>query len=277
MLLTNAAGEERWIETTYSSIRDDAGAVTYVVAVLRDIHERKLLEERLHQTEKLASLGQLVAGIAHEIKNPLAIILSSLDVIQSPRHSPDQQREAAGFIREEIRRIDDRLRAFLAFARPRAIEPRPFDLPALLQRRVERIAGLFPAVAITIDTAPNAATMRGDEEQLDQVLTNLLMNAGEAAGGSGAILLRTRRLGDTILLDIEDSGPGVPEEFHARVFDPFFTTKSDGTGLGLSICYQIILAHGGTISVGRARTLSGACFSVRIPLAEGRAAVPAAP
>ncbi len=265
MMLTNAAGEERWVETTYSPVLDSEGKVEYVIGILRDVHERKLLEERLNQAEKLASLGQLVAGIAHEIKNPLAIIGSSMDVLDNPSRPESQRRDAARFIREEVRRIDDRLRAFLAFARPGNPQPRPVLLSGLLARRAAACEALFPHIRLRLEISQPEPLVMADEDQLQQVLTNLILNAGEAMEGPGEIILRARQQGDSAVLEVEDTGPGIPPEHLARVFDPFFTTKADGTGLGLSICYQIILAHRGTISISSGKGGRGACFAVRLP------------
>lgn len=269
MLLTNAAGEERWVETMYSAVKNDSGEVEYVIGVLRDVHERKLLEERLNQSEKLASLGQLVAGIAHEIKNPLAIILTSLDIVENEKRPVEQRREAAAFLREEIQRLDSRLRAFLAFARPRTPQFKPMVLSSLVRRRVASIAPLYPDLELTADVQQPEPILMGDEEQINQVLTNLVLNAAEAIDGRGSIRVTARQQGDNAVLEVEDDGPGIPEEYRARIFDPFFTTRSGGTGLGLSICYQIVLSHNGTISVARPTDGKGACFAVRLPIRMG--------
>lgn len=266
MLLRNAAGEERWIETTYSPVRGPSGEVEFVVGILRDVHDRKLLEEKLNQTEKLASLGQLVAGIAHEIKNPLAIILTSLDVIENQARPEEHRREASQFLREEIRRIDERLRAFLAFARPRQLRREPVVLAGIVRKHAALMGPLFPRIDIRVENPRSEPIIMGDGEQLQQVLTNLVLNAGEAIEGHGTITLRTRQSGDTAIIDVEDDGPGIPADHMARIFDPFFTTKPNGTGLGLSICYQIILAHRGTISVSRGKNGGGTLFSIRLPM-----------
>ncbi len=271
MLINDSTGHPRWVETTYSSIHSERGEVDFVIGVLRDVHERKHLEERLNQTEKLASLGQLVAGIAHEIKNPLAIILSSLDIIENPQRSDDQRSEATTFIREEIKRLDERLREFLSFARPRELTAAPMPINELLREQVERIGPLFPELKLELDLLEESPVAGADREQIQQVITNLLLNAGDAVEGSGTIALRSRYDEGHAVLEIEDSGPGIAKEYAARVFDPFFTTKTKGTGLGLSICYQIVLAHHGTLSISNGNQLGGACFTIRLPRASGNA------
>lgn len=267
MLLTNAAGEERWIETTYSPLKNERGEVEYVIGILRDVHERKALEERLHQTEKLASLGQLVAGIAHEIKNPLAIITSSLDVIENGDRSAADRAEAGRFARDEVHRIDERVRAFLAFARPRALAPRPMLLSGLVERRLSALRTLYPQVEFKLAVVPPDPVAMADEEQILQVFTNLVLNAAEAMNGEGRVTIRTRQQGNWSVLEVEDTGPGIKPTIVSRIFDPFFTTKCNGTGLGLSVCYQIVLAHRGTIGVSPGCGGVGTCFSVRLPVA----------
>ena len=267
MLLTNSAGQERWIETTYSPVLNAEGEVEYVIGILRDVHDRKLLEERLRQTEKLATLGRLIAGVAHEIRNPLAIIQSSLDIIENPARPAEQREEAGCFLRAEVRRLDERLRAFLAFARPRDIRLAPMVLAGLARDRAASLAVIFPGIKFHLEASTPEPIIMADAEALNQVLSNFVMNAGEALEGPGNITIRTRQQGDFALLEVEDDGPGVPADHAARVFDPFFTTKPEGTGLGLSICYQITLAHRGSISIARGRNGRGACFTLRLPMA----------
>lgn len=267
MLVTNSDGQERWIETTYSPVLDSRGDVEYVVGILRDVHDRKLLEERLYQSEKLASLGHLTAGIAHEIKNPLAILLSSLDVLQNPDRRPEDREQAGAFMREEIKRLDERIKSFLNFARPKAFRPVSLVLSSLIRRRIDVLQGVLSRITLITEFTSPDPIIAGDEMQLDQLLTNLIFNASDAMEGEGEVVIRASQKADTAILEVEDSGPGVPEENICQIFDPFYTTRADGTGLGLSICYQIVLAHRGTISVTKPKNGIGACFSIRFPMA----------
>ncbi len=267
MLLTNSAGEERWIETTYSAVRNDRGEVEYVIGVLRDVHERKLLEERLGQSEKLASLGQLVAGIAHEIKNPLAVLFSALDVMGSQERSGREKAEAMDLMRAEIRGLEERLTQFLDFAKPRHLALRPMTLSRPLHLRTAAVEAVYPELEIQLEAGTPEPLIMGDEEQLQQVIMNLLLNAAEAMEGRGRVLIRTRAEGPYALIEVEDTGPGIPPEHLHKVFDPFFTTKPRGTGLGLSVSYQIVLAHRGTISIKPGPGNHGTRFTIRLPMA----------
>ena len=267
MLCTNEGGEDRWVETTYSPVKNDKGQVEFVIGVMRDINERKILEERLSQTEKLAALGQLTAGIAHEIKNPLGIMLASCEILTDPSRPREMQMEAAQYIKEEVQRLDARLRSFLAFARPQPLHPEPFVLNGLVRRTLTTFQAARPQIEISLELESPEVIVHFDMDQLQQVLTNLLLNASDAMDGQGKIRLITRSTKDgEVFLEVHDTGPGIPETHRKRIFDPFFTTKAHGTGLGLSISHRIITAHGGAFSVKRSR-LGGARFIIQLPLA----------
>jgi len=265
MLCRNDEGEQRWVETRYSPVRNDRGEVEYVIGILRDVHDRKVLEARLHQTEKLASLGELTAGIAHEIKNPLGVLLSAVELILDDRRPRAMQLEAAEFIKEEVQRLDSRLRAFLAFARPGPRQCEPVVLNSVARKAVRGLAGARPDLSIELDLETPEVIVHVDPDQMHQVVTNLLHNAAEAIGGGGAILVRTRSGSESVDLEVHDSGPGVPPADRSRIFNPFVTTKADGTGLGLSIVSQILNAHCSTIQVDDSPSLGGARFRVRLP------------
>jgi PAS domain S-box-containing protein len=265
MLATTASGAERWIETSYSPVRGADGEVEFVIGILRDVHERKRLEMRLREAEKLASLGQLTAGIAHEIKNPLGIILSSVELILDESRPREIQREAAEYIREEVKRLDSRIRAFLGFARPSPARPEPTVLNGLVRRTAESFRKAFPGIHLDFDLQTPEFIVMVDPDQIQQVLANLVLNAVDAGGQDLRMLLATRCNGDEIRLEVHDDGPGIPADIRREIFNPFFTTKADGTGLGLAIVSQIIMAHHGNI-VATESPLGGAQFSISLPL-----------
>lgn len=259
MLATNSRGEERWIETTYSPIRNDQGEVEFVIGILRDVHERLALEQRVRQSEKLASLGELTAAIAHEIKNPLGILLSSVEIILNPSRPQEMKQEAAEFIRDEVKRLDDRLRSFLKFARPSSPRQTRIDLNEFL-RRFFRERDKEREYQTMLQFAAPLPAVLFDEDQLQQVVMNLYVNCMEAGGQCVRIMVQTGTTESGVFMEIHDGGPGIPEENLPKVFNPFFTTDASGTGLGLSTVHQYVSANGGTIEVGTSPKLGGAMF-----------------
>lgn len=272
MLITTAGGRERWVETNYSPIKTPSGDVEFIVGIIRDIDERKQLEAQLIQSKNLALLGQLVSGIAHEIKNPLGILMSSVEIVLNENRPEEQRREAAGFIKDEIRRLDQRMKEFLAFARPKPLMTDKVDVNEVLRKviasftaatnrrmRIEqRLCNVMP---------PTAA----DPDLLHQVFLNLILNAEQAMPQGGRLVVASEVVGeqrDTIRLRFQDEGTGVSEADLAKIFDPFFTTKANGTGLGLSVVHQILTAHRGRFSMRNNEKGPGVTFEILLPVSE---------
>jgi signal transduction histidine kinase len=233
----------------------------------------------LIRAEKLASVGRLAAGVAHEVGNPLAAIGNYVEVLRRRGADPD----LVAAIERETARIDSIVRSLLDYARPRGAQRDPLDVAALADGAVALLdaQGALRGVGVSVGAEPSLPVVRGDRSGLEQVFVNLLLNALDAAGPGGRIAVRTavthsgeRRRGGpeeaygarAVAVVIEDSGPGVPVELRDRVFDPFFTTKApgQGTGLGLAIVQRIVHDHGGRIDVG-AGALGGAAFTVTLP------------
>ena len=182
MLITTTAGKERYVETNYSPIKNAAGEVEFIVGIIRDIDERKRLESQLIQNRNLVMLGQLVSGIAHEIKNPLGILMSSVEIVMNEKHPAAERREAASYIKDEIRRLDERMKDFLAFARPKALMSENVDVSNLIRRvAVSYQASLrnrkFHIIPQMCTHTP--ATL-ADPDLLHQAFLNLIMNADQA-------------------------------------------------------------------------------------------------
>jgi signal transduction histidine kinase len=231
---------------------------------------------RLAQTEKLAALGQLATAIAHEVRNPLAVIRSAAQGIAETAPASDAAvRRACGFITDEIDRLSSVVTSLLAFARPPQLQPRAVAVPELLDRAATLAREELDARAIRLvrDTAPELPALRADPDLVCQVLLGLLANGAEAAGAGGEICLEAHPVDGRVELAVSDSGPGVPADLRDRVFEPFFTTRPRGTGLGLAVARQIVEAHGGQIAVADGPR-GGARFTISLPAA-GPAAVAA--
>lgn len=225
-------------------------------------HQRTLV-----QNEKLASLGRLAAGVAHEINNPLGVILGYARLMG---------RKADGELREELRIIEDEAKrcqfiveGLLELARPIEVEDCEVDLRELCLETVERLkdSGGAEGVEFRVD---GEVKVRGTEHRLRQVVLNLATNAARAAGSGGKVSLALREDGSGAELRVMDTGPGVPQELRSRVFEPFFTTRAEGTGLGLAVSRAIARAHGGDLQLEEAT--AGATFTLRLPRLARRSA-----
>jgi signal transduction histidine kinase len=229
---------------------------------------------RLAQSEKLAALGLLATTIAHEVRNPLAVIRSAAQGIgETPAPDPTEAQRASSFITAEIDRLTSVVGSLLAFARPPQLERRSVAIRDLFDRTLALAADELSARQLRLarredDGLPAVA---GDGDLLCQVLLGLLANAAEAVPPGGEIWLEARPAEHGVELVVADSGPGVPEELRGRIFEPFFTTRSRGTGLGLAVARQIVDAHGGRLAVDE-RPGGGARFRIALPRAEARAA-----
>jgi len=227
---------------------------------------------RLVQSEKLAALGQLSATIAHEVRNPLAVIRSAAQSLgESVTAGDTDGQKACAFITAEIDRLTNVVGSLLAFARPLRLEPRPVGVDELFDGALLLAGPDLTREQVRVERG-NTRPLRvqADVDLVRQVLVGLLVNAVEAAGRNGEINLDAHASNGTVEIEIADSGPGVPAELHTRIFEPFFTTRARGTGLGLPIARQIVEAHGGKLEVA-ARRGGGARFLVRLPAAPASA------
>ena len=245
----------------------------------RDINQMAdALETRLRQHDRLAAVGELAAGLAHELNNPLQVILAQSSHWEQAGLPPDAM-EAMRLIQEHARRAGRVVQGLLTFVRARAAERQPADLNEVVADTLDLLEHEFRAerIALEVRQAPQLPVVRADRGQVGQVLVNMLANARHAAVQSAArrtVLVETRADADTVVVAVEDSGPGVPSQLRLKIFDPFFTTKASigGTGLGLAIAAQIAHGHGGTLSLV-AGSLGGARFELRLPAELAGAAV----
>ena len=235
----------------------------------RERVERESLREELRKAEHLASLGGLLAGVAHEVRNPLAAIRST---VQLWERLPDQARTPASFaaVIAAVDRLNALVGRLLYFARSGHEERRPLDLSAIAAETLElsRAQAAEQEVGIETDFTPGLPKVHAAPQAIRQVVQNLISNALQAMTNGGQLTCRTRVKGDSVELLIADTGPGVPMEVRDRLFEPFFTTRPEGTGLGLALCREIVAQHGGKIELDcEART--GACFRISLPTGRG--------
>ncbi|HNV73219.1 MAG: GAF domain-containing protein [Gemmatimonadetes bacterium] len=262
-------GSEFPASVMLSYIRDDAGAPVGQVMNVRNLTDERRIEEQLRQSEKLAALGELVAGVAHELNNPLAGISAFAQLLLEEKIT-DEQRESVRLIKREADRAVGVIRDLLIFSRKPGPTRSPIDLNEIIELtlRLRNYSLRSADVEVQVDLAPGLPRVRGDDQRLQQVLLNLIVNAEYAMQRSSIkqLGIRTEPLDQGVLLTIADTGSGMAEETRQRIFEPFFTTKpaGQGTGLGLSVSYGIVQAHGGSISV-ESQLGSGSLFRIYLP------------
>ena len=248
-------------------------ALTIVLCLMLDTYREdyvlKILRAEQNATMKrLATLGEVAASIAHEIRNPLAGISGAIQVLTGECEAGDPRREVLEEIRKEILRLNKRVTELLIFARPAAPRLEQANPRELLKFALKLIAGdpAFREVQVSVRAQDSLPDVWVDPGQIQQVLLNLLLNAAQAMNGRGRIRLEARSSGGgQIEFAVEDTGPGVAEAIVDKVFKPFFTTRQEGTGLGLAISSKIVESHGGTIELGKGRGGS-ARLTFRLPV-----------
>lgn len=222
---------------------------------------------RLVQSEKLAALGQLATAIAHEVRNPLAVMRSAAQGVLEATSSPDADtRRSCTFIIEEIDRLSSVVTSLLAFARPLQLRRRRVRVADLVGRAQALARQEYGEGVVRVDDMAAAVPdLHGDPDLICQVLLGLVANAVEVVPND-EVVIEARASNGAVELVVADRGPGVPADVREQIFEPFFTTRERGTGLGLAVARQIVEAHEGAIAVGD-RPGGGACFTVRLPLA----------
>lgn len=236
--------------------------------VQRQTEALGILRERLAEQEKLAALGQLAGTVAHEVRNPLAIIRSLTQSLGEDLSAEDGG-ETCDLILEEIDRLNHVTSTLIGWIRPLELEPGTVEVDRLVQRVHLLMASLLAQRALRLELEPPAEPMpgriAGDEDLLCQVLLGLLDNAAAVSPSGGRLNLAWRQGKEGLEITVSDQGPGVPEALRERIFEPFFTTREGGTGLGLAVARQIVDAHGGTLHVAD-QPGGGARFSMCLPL-----------
>ncbi len=237
------------------------------IVILRDIAEVRRLQEQIRRTEKLAAIGGLAAGVAHEIRNPLSSIKGIATYFRDKLDTPPADRETAGIMIQEVDRLNRVISALLEFARPAELKRESVDLRELLEHSLRLVQQDARAKDITIDLGQTSADLTHDvdPDRLSQCLLNLYLNAIQAMEDGGTLSIGCSREKDIVVITVADTGPGIDLDDLQQVFDPYFTTKPSGTGLGLAIVHKIVEAHDGRLEVD-SEPGKGTTFKIALPI-----------
>lgn len=266
----NKEGKKVLVNLSESFIRNENDDIIGRSQILRDLTNLKLREEQIQHSERLATVGHMAAGVAHEVGNPLTAISSLVQVCQRKTDDPFIQNQLKK-VRDHIQRINKIVRDLVDFSRPSALETEKMQVNNLIKSAVGLLEhdARCRSVRFELELSPNLPQLEGVPDQIHQVLVNILLNAVDAMQGmkNPVITIRTWQEEGSAKLLIKDIGEGIPEEEQGRIFEPFYTTKEvgSGTGLGLSVSHGIITKMGGVIDVESARG-EGAAFIITLPI-----------
>jgi two-component system sensor histidine kinase HydH len=245
------AGVSLPLDLSATAMYDEAGIFMGDLILFRDLTRIKSLQEEVERSARLASIGRLAAGVAHEIRNPLSSIKGFATYFKERYRQVPEDQETAEVMIREVDRLNKVITQLLEFARPTGIEKKPTAFMPFMKQSLKLVEGDLHNKGIQpdLDAQGEIEEVRLDPDRFKQVLLNLYLNAMEAMkeGGSLRIHVSKDASGENIQISIEDSGKGIRQEDLDHVFDPYFTTKSSGTGLGLAIAHRIVKAHGGDI------------------------------
>ena len=265
-------GTWRTVRASASPLYDAENKISGVIMSARDITVEKKLENQLIQSERLAAMGQMIGGFAHELNNPLTSVLGVTELLQDEETS-EPVRKHLGILQQQARRAVEIVQNLLYFSRPPAPGRSVINVNELVQRTLHLQAYSLRKNNITVDFLPEPSlpAVNGDPHQIMQVFLNLVLNAEQAireVRDAGTLLIRVGKTEGGIAVVFQDDGPGIPAEVVPNIFDPFYTTKRPGrgTGLGLSICKAILREHGGNVEVTSGQ-VGGAVFTVTLPIA----------
>jgi two-component system NtrC family sensor kinase len=266
------AGVITYFSANLSPMRDEQGNINSIVVVMTDITDSAMLRDKLIHAERMAAIGQLVSGVAHEVNNPLTAILGFADLLLDNPDLPENARKDLRVILQEAQRTKQIVQNLLSFARQTPPQRSAVHLNSILRRTIQLRSYDFTSHGVEVieHLDEGLPEVMGDAHQLQQVFLNILNNAYDAVhegGPPSRIEIMTTKAGDGVEISFRDNGPGISDP--AKVFDPFFTTKEvgKGTGLGLSICYGIVNEHGGEIHCHNNPDGRGATFVVHLPAA----------
>ncbi len=249
--LTGSQGGSHTVQLNRMAIIDRDDKFVGTLLMMQDLSQLKKLEEDLRRSERLAALGKMAAGVAHELRNPLSSIKGLALVLQSKFSGRDQERETAHILVQEVERLNRSISELLDYARPQKLRKDEVDLQKLLHKAVSLLSIDAEAAGVTMvtDFPDIIPLIQADEDKLNQVFLNLFLNGIQAMEHGGTLSVSTVKSEHTIKVIVADTGCGIVSENLNRVFDPYFTTKPEGTGLGMAMSAKIIEEHGGTITL----------------------------
>lgn len=271
-MLTTKSGRDVPVDVTLSTIRDREGTIIGFSSVIRDISERKRLEEKVLQAERLATVGRMAAKVAHDIRNPLSSISLNVELLGDEvanlsQASNEEIRDLLSAIASEVDRLAQMSQEYLEFARIPKLKLQLSDANQLLGELLKRSSAELAANKIAVATrfSENLPPVWVDRAQMYRALQNLLRNAVEAMPNGGTLTLATERNGDCVLMKVADTGIGIEEGELPKIFEPFHSTKEFGTGLGLTITRHLVEEHGGAVTC-RSKVGEGSEFIIALPL-----------
>jgi PAS domain S-box-containing protein len=265
IIYATPSGRRIWLGLTLSPLKDGSGAIIGQILVFTDLTHLKAIESQMKLRDTLSSLGEISAGIAHEMRNPMAVIAGYTKLLS--KKADDSMKPTVDAISKEIVVMDRIISDFLSFAKPPELAISEVDLKTLLETCVTSVAGERNDIVRNIQIE-GQAIIKCDEVLLRQAFINLIQNAAEAMPQGGTLTIKSSASkgsgGDFLDLSFSDTGHGISENIRNKIYLPFFTTKEKGTGLGLSIVHKIIVSHGGSISVDSGD--KGTTFKIKLPL-----------
>ena len=262
-------GHEVWVQDTSTVLADGEGEPSLTQGFLLDVTERKQLEERLRQSQKMDAIGQLAGGIAHDFNNMLTAISGYSELLGTTFDADDPRATDFASLRAAIGHATALTRQLLAFSRKQTLLPQRLDVNEVVRDVESILRRTIPApIELRTDLAPDLGAVEADRDQLAQVVLNIALNARDAMPAGGRLTIATRNVDDRVAIELADTGCGMDEATRERIFEPFFTTKAtgEGTGLGLATAYGVVSQSGGTLEVESAPD-AGSVFRVLLPRA----------
>ena len=257
---TTSSGKRIWLGLTLSPLKDKEGAKIGQILIFTDLTHLKAIESQIELRERLSSLGEISAGIAHELRNPMAVIAGYTKLISKKVDS--SLKPTSDAISREIAVMDRIISDFLSFAKPAELSMTDIDLKRLIENCTASVLGEGDDIVLAVDIG-QLPVIKGDEVLLRQAFINLIQNSVESMPQGGNLTIKASK-NDFLDISISDTGHGISEDVKDKIFLPFFTTKEKGTGLGLAIVHKIVVSHGGNISVETSE--KGTTFRIRLPL-----------